>query len=130
METREFEKLKNKASKLALIASETEKTATEVERDFDDLYMAKYMANHLGDEYDGVISSVTAFGMYVKLENTIEGLVSVVNLSDDYYIYNEKTMSLVGERTGKKYEVGQPVRVKVIRSSIELRQIDFITLEE
>ena len=92
--------------------------------------MAKYMAHHLGDEYDGVISSVTAFGMYVKLDNTIEGLVSVTNLSDDYYIYHEKEMLLIGERAGKKYEVGQKVKVKVIRSSIELRQIDFVTVEE
>jgi len=130
METKEYTKLKNKAAKLALITSEAEKTATEVERDFDDLFMAKYMAKHLGDEYDGVISSVTAFGMYVKLDNTVEGLVSVVNLDDDYYIYNEKAMLLIGQRTGKKYEIGQKVKIKVIRSSVELRQIDFIVVED
>ena len=130
LEWGEYEKLKSKAAKLALSTSDAEKTATEVERDFDDLFMAKYMAHHLGDEYDGVISSVTAFGMYVKLDNTIEGLVSVTNLSDDYYIYHEKEMLLIGERAGKKYEVGQKVKVKVIRSSIELRQIDFVTVEE
>lgn len=130
LESREYEKLKNKAAKLAVTTSDCEKTATEVERDFDDLFMAKYMANHLGDEYDGVVSSITAFGMYVKLDNTIEGLVSLTNLADDYYIYNEKQMTLLGERTGKKYEIGQKVKVKVIRSSIELRQIDFITVEE
>ena len=130
LEDKEYTRLKNKASKLAITTSDTEKTATEVERDFDDLFMAKYMANHLGDEYEGVISSVTAFGMYVKLDNTVEGLVSVVNLADDYYIYNEKTMSLIGERTSKKYEIGQKVKIKVIRSNIELRQIDFILVEE
>ena len=130
LESREYEKLKNKATKLAVITSDAEKTATEVERDFDDLFMAKYMSKHLGDEYDGVISSVTAFGMYVKLDNTVEGLVSLVNIPDDYYIYHEKTMMLIGERTGKKYEIGQKVKVKVIRSSIELRQIDFVLMEE
>ncbi len=130
MEQKEYTRLKNKAAKVSVIASDTEKTATEVERDFDDLFMAKYMANHLGDEYDGVISSVTAFGIYVKLDNTVEGLVSLTNLADDYYVYNEKNMMLIGERTGKKYEIGQKVKVKVIRTSIELRQIDFIIVEE
>ena len=130
LEQRECEKLKSKAAKLAIVTSDCEKTATEVERDFDDLFMAKYIAKHLGDEYDGVISSITAFGMYVKLDNTVEGLVSLTNLEDDYYIYNEKTMLLIGERTGKKYEIGQKVKVKVIRSSIELRQIDFMLVEE
>lgn len=130
LEHKEITRLKNKAAKLALTTSDSEKTATEVERDFDDLFMAKYMANHLGDEYEGVISSVTAFGMYVKLDNTVEGLVSVVNLSDDYYIYNEKAMMLIGERTAKKYEIGQKVKVKVIRSNVELRQIDFMLVEE
>lgn len=130
LEEKEYARLKNRAAKLAITTSDTEKTATEVERDFDDLFMAKYMSHHLGDEYEGVISSVTAFGVYVKLDNTIEGLVSVVNMADDYYIYNEKTMMLIGERTGKKYEMGQKLKVKVIRSSVELRQIDFTLVEE
>ena len=130
LDSKDYTRLKNKAVKLAVITSDAEKTATEVERDFDDLFMAKYMSHHLGDEYEGVISSVTAFGMYVKLDNTIEGLVSVVNLADDYYVYHEKTMMLLGERTGKKYEMGQKVKIKVIRSNIELRQIDFILVEE
>ncbi len=130
IDEKNYERLKNKASKLAVKTSDCEKNATEVERDFDDLFMAKYMAKHLGDEYDGVISSITSFGMYVKLDNTVEGLVGLVNLEDDYYIYNEKTMSLLGERTGKKYEIGQKVKVKVIRSSVELRQIDFVTVED
>ena len=130
LESKEIAGLKNKAAKLALTTSDCEKTATEVERDFDDLFMAKYMARHLGDEYEGVISSVTAFGIYVKLDNTIEGLVSVSNLADDYYIYHEKSMMLIGERTAKKYEIGQKVKVKVIKSSVELRQIDFILVEE
>ncbi len=130
LESREIARLKNKAAKLAFTTSDCEKTATEVERDFDDLFMAKYMARHLGNEYEGVISSVTAFGIYVKLDNTIEGLVSVSNLADDYYIYHEKSMMLIGERTAKKYEIGQKVKVKVIKSSVELRQIDFILVEE
>ncbi len=130
LESKEYSKLKTKAQKLSLTCSDSEKTATEVERDFDDLFMAKYMARHLGDEYDGVISSITAFGMYVKLDNTVEGLVTLASLADDYYIYNEKTMMLIGERTSKKYEIGQKVKIKVVRSNVELRQIDFVLVEE
>ena len=130
LEQREYEKLKNKSEKLAITCSECEKIATEVERDFDDLFMAKYMARHLGEEYEGVISSITSFGMYVKLDNTVEGFVALYNLADDYYIYNEKEMSLIGERTSKKYEIGQKVRIIVERCSIESRQIDFTVLEE
>jgi len=130
LDSKSYTKLKAKAEKYAITSSDAEKTATEVERDFDDLFMAKYMASHLGDEFEGVISSVTGFGFYVKLENTIEGLVTLSNLADDYYIYHEKNMTLIGERTGKKYEIGQKVTVKVIRSSVELRQIDFALVKE
>lgn len=129
LDSKEYSKLKNKSLKLAITCSDAEKTATEVERDFDDLFMAKYMSHHLGDEYDGVISSVTAFGIYVKLDNTVEGLVTLSSLTDDYYIYNEKLMMLIGERTAKKYEIGQKVKIKVARSSEELRQIDFVIVE-
>ena len=130
IDTKEYAKLKNKAQKLSLTCSDCEKTATDVERDFDDLFMAKYMSHHLGDEYDGVISSITAFGMYVKLDNTVEGLVTLASLADDYYIYNEKAMMLIGQRTAKKYEVGQKVKIKVVRSNETLRQIDFVLVEE
>lgn len=130
LEDKDYSKLKSKAQKLAITCSDCEKTATEVERDFDDLFMAKYMARHLGDEYEGVISSVTSFGMYVKLDNTVEGLVALYNLADDYYIYNEKTMSLIGERSSKKYEIGQRVKVQVVKANTTLRQIDFMLVEE
>jgi len=125
LEEKEYIKLQNKAVKYAFSSSECEKTATEIERDFDDLFMAKYMKKHLGDEYEGVISSVTSFGIYVKLDNTIEGLVTVSNLDDDYYIYHEKEMVLIGERTGKKYEIGQKVKVIVARADERNAQIDF-----
>jgi ribonuclease R len=88
------------------------------------------MQDKIGNEYEAIISSITNFGMYVKLDNTIEGLVTLSSLEDDYYIYNEKNMMLIGERTGKKYEIGQKVKVKVIRASIELRQIDFTIVED
>lgn len=126
IDDRTYTKLYNKAEKYSYTSSECEKNATEAERDFDDLYMAKYMSNHIGDEYEGTISSVTNFGIYVKLDNTIEGLITLTNLDDDYYIYHEKNMCLIGERTGKKYEVGMRLRIKVVRSNIETRQIDFV----
>ena len=125
LDDRTLEKLQYKAEKYALSSSECEKTATQIERDFDDLFMAKYMKKHLGDEYEGVISSVTGFGIYVKLDNTIEGLVTMSNLDDDYYIYHEKEMVLIGERTGKKYEIGQKVKVIVARADEHTKQIDF-----
>jgi len=125
LEEKEYIKLQNKAVKYAFSSSECEKTATEIERDFDDLFMAKYMKQHLGDEYEGVISSVTSFGIYVKLDNTIEGLVTMSNLDDDYYIYHEKEMVLIGERTGKKYEIGKRLKVIVARADERTGQIDF-----
>ena len=130
LDGKEYARLKNKAIRVAIASSDCEKTATEVERDFDDLFMAKYMSRHLGDEYVGVISSTTAFGMYVKLDNTVEGLVTLANITDDYYIYNEKTMTLLGERTARIFELGQKVTIKVIRCNEELRQIDFALVEE
>ena len=126
LEENRIKKLTKKAEKYALTSTECEKQATETERDFDDLYMAKYMSKHLGDEYLGTISSVTNFGVYVKLDNTIEGLITMTSLDDDYYIYHEKTMCLIGERTGKKYEVGQRLSVIVARANVETRQIDFV----
>ena len=126
LEQREYEKLKNKSEKLAITCSECEKIATEVERDFDDLFMAKYMARHLGEEYEGVISSITSFGMYVKLDNTVEGFVRAADLKDDYYIYNEKDLTLTGEHTGKVYKIGDDVRIEVFAVNTALREIDFI----
>ena len=125
LDEKEYIKLQNKAAKYAFSSTECEKMATEIERDFDDLFMAKYMKKHLGDEYEGVISSVTSFGIYVKLDNTIEGLVTMSNLDDDYYIYHEKEMVLIGERTGKKYEIGSKVKVIVARADERTHQIDF-----
>ena len=130
LEIKAYEKLKNKAHKYAIISSDAEKISTETERDFDDLYMARYMNNHLGDEYEGIISSVTSFGIYVKLDNTVEGLVSLMTLEDDYYVYYEKEMALIGERTKKRYDVGKRVKVVVQRVNIEQRQIDFAFVED
>jgi len=119
-------KLYKQAKEYAYSSSDREKAATEIEREFDDLYKAKYMKKHLGDEYDGIVSGITKFGMYVKLENTVEGLVTLVSLEDDYYIHDEKNMRLVGERTNKVYDIGKKVKVQVVRADEMMHQIDFI----
>ena len=120
-----LQKLYKNAKEYSYTSSEREKLATEIEREFDDIYKAKYMKKHLGDVYDGVVSGITKFGMYVRLENTIEGLVSLISLSDDYYIYDEKNMRLIGERTNKIYDIGKKVSVQVVRADDKLHQIDF-----
>lgn len=76
---------------------------------------AEYMAGHIGEEYDGIISGVTAFGMFVELENGVEGLVHISSLLDDYYEFIEENYALMGTRTRKCYRLGDPVRIEVFR---------------
>lgn len=83
------------------------------------------MRGYIGEEFSGVISSITGFGIYVELENTVEGLVHVSNMMDDHYIFQEETYSMIGERTGKCYKLGQPVRVRVETVDKEAGNIDF-----
>lgn len=111
-------------------SSETERRADEAERETDKLKKAEYMQEHLGEVYEGVISSVTSWGMYVELPNTIEGLVHVTALDDDYYHYQEDTYELVGEATNKRYKLGQKVRVVAVATDMLLRTIDFELAKE
>ncbi len=113
------------AKEYSFISSDREKVATELERECDDLYKAKFMKRHVGDEYEGIISGVTKFGIYIKLDNTVEGLVTMQNLRDDYYIHDEKNMRLIGDRSKKVFELGQKVKIQVIKVNEQLRQIDF-----
>jgi ribonuclease R len=107
-----------------------EQDADECERDVDDLKTAEYMEKHVGEEYEGMISSVLGFGMFIMLDNGIEGLVHVNDMSDDYYNYNEISMSLIGQSTKKVYRIGDRVSVKVIAASKEERTIDFMILKK
>lgn len=109
----------------AVQSSEMERVAQEAEREVDDLKKAEYMADRIGEEYDGIISSVTSFGMFVELENTIEGLVHISALTDDYYVYDEKYLSLIGERTKKIYKLGDEVRIRVERVDLDSHEIYF-----
>ena len=92
--------------------------------------MAEYMENHIGEEYDGVISSVTNFGFFVELENLIEGLVHVNTLKGDYYNYVPELLSLIGKSTKKTYRVGDKITIKVINASKENALIDFEIVSE
>ncbi len=111
-------------------SSERERAAELAERDVHDYYKACYMADKVGQEFDGVVSSVTNFGMFVELENTIEGLVRLANMADDYYIYDDMTYTIIGERTKKTFRIGDPVRIRVDRVNVDFREIDFELLEK
>lgn len=112
--------------KVAVQASELERRAEEAERDTEKLKKVEYMQGHVGEEYDGVISSVTKWGAYVELQNTVEGLVHVANMQDDHYEYDEGTYELRGERAGKVYKLGQKVRIQVLDVDKLQRTIDFV----
>jgi ribonuclease R len=102
-----------------------EKVAEEAERESVDLKKTEYMERHLGEEFEGVISSVTSFGFFVELENTVEGLVHVSTLSDDFYHFDDKNLALIGENTGKIYKIGNEIKVQVVKVNTEEREIDF-----
>ena len=106
-------------------SSERERAADLAERDVKDYYKAVYMEDKVGEEFDGVVSSVTSFGMFIELANTVEGLSRLANMGDDYYIYDEMTYTIIGERTRKTYRIGDPVRIKVANINVDLREIDF-----
>ena len=107
-----------------------EKNATKIERDFDDLYSVLYMQNFIGEEFDGVISGVTSWGFYVELPNTVEGLVRINQLTDDYYVFDEHAYQLTGEMTRKTYKLGQRIRVMVDSTDRFLKTIDFRPVTE
>ena len=105
--------------------SQMERRAVEAEREVDAMKKAEYMAEHIGEEFDGIISSVMKFGFFVELENTVEGLIHMNTLKQDYFHFYEKHMALVGERTGQVFKLGQKVLIKVAKASKETREIDF-----
>ncbi|MBR1390395.1 MAG: ribonuclease R [Lachnospiraceae bacterium] len=111
-------------------SSEMERRADEAERETDKLKKVQYMKKHLGEVFEGVISSVTGWGLYVELPNTIEGLVHVTALNDDYYHYQEDTYELIGEATNKHYKLGQKVYVQAVAVDDLMRTIDFKLAEE
>jgi ribonuclease R len=103
--------------------------AERAERDTDDLKKTEFMADKVGEVFEGLISSVTSFGFFVELKNTVEGLVRVQDLND-YFVHDEKNHRFVGERTKKQFRLGDPIQVKVTNVSIPLRQVDFAVVDK
>ena len=107
-----------------------ERRAEEAERESDKLKKAEYMSYHLGEKFEGIISGVTGWGFYVELPNTVEGLVHVNTLRDDYYIFDQETYELRGEMTRKVYRLGQKVKVRVEDADTMLKTVDFVLEED
>ena len=117
--------LENSLVEIAEHSSERELAATNAERDVNDMKMAEYMESHIGEVYDGIISSVTSFGIFVELPNLVEGLIHISNIPGDYYEYVPELLSLIGKSTKKTYRIGDKLKVRVISASKETAQIDF-----
>ena len=126
----DIEKYKGQAEKYAKQSSDREKIAQKVERDSVDIKMAEYMQDKIGNEYNGIVSSITSFGMFVELENTVEGLIRFEDLGDEYFIYDEDRKTLLGEQTKTIYKIGDKIKVQVTRADKQTRQIDFKKVQE
>ncbi|WP_338449357.1 ribonuclease R [Niallia oryzisoli] len=119
------EKWDSRLPDIAEHSSKMERRAVDAERETDELKKAEYMEDKIGVEYDGIISSVTNFGMFVELPNTIEGLIHVSYMTDDYYRFDERHFAMIGERTGNVYRIGDEITVRVINVNKDERSIDF-----
>lgn len=111
-------------------SSKMERRADESEREVEKLKKVEYMMEHIGETFEGVISGVTSWGMYVELPNTIEGMIRVADMNDDYYIYDEERYQMIGEHTRKIYKLGQKVTVEVVNADKVMRTIDFAFVED
>ena len=120
-----IDKYTKEAEERAKQSSERENIATKVERESEDIKKAEYMENKIGQKYQGIISSVTSFGIFVELENTIEGLIRFEDLGNEYFIYDEDKKILIGENTGDTYKIGDRINIKVKDANKLLRTIDF-----
>ena len=111
---------------VAVKTSMLERRAEEVERETVKLKKAEYMEMHMGQSFEGVVSGVTAWGIYVELPNTVEGLVHVSTMADDYYVFDEENYCLVGEESRRTYYLGDPVCVEVSGADLTSRSVDFV----
>jgi ribonuclease R len=111
---------------MAIHCSQRERRAEEAERDVDERFKCAWMAKHVGEEFDGVVTGVTSFGLFVELdESNVSGLVHISQLANDYYHFDATRKLLKGERTGAQFRLGDHVRIQVLRASLEDRKIDF-----
>ncbi|WP_100013259.1 ribonuclease R [Lentibacillus sediminis] len=125
MDAKTIRQWKESLPEIARHTSERERAAVDAERETDSLKKAEYMQDKIGEEFTGIISSVTNFGMFVELENTVEGLIHVSNLTDDYYHFEERSHALIGERTANMYRVGDEVEIKVTSVNMDEHTVDF-----
>nr|WP_054025947.1 ribonuclease R [Bacillus sp. FJAT-28004] len=119
------ESLTARMPEIAQHSSERERVAVDAERDTEQLKKCEFMLDKVGEEFEGIISSVTSFGMFIELDNSVEGLIRLSDMSDDYYNFHEQHMILVGERTSKVYRIGDEVKIRVTRVSMTEHTIDF-----
>lgn len=119
------EYLKEFVEKAAFQSSERERAADEAEREVEDMKKVEYMADRIGEEFEGIVSGVTAFGMFVELDNGIEGMVRVSYMVDDFYHFDDKKYMLLGERTKKTYKIGDAVKVQVLKADLADNKLDF-----
>ncbi|HLR03642.1 MAG TPA: ribonuclease R [Virgibacillus sp.] len=126
MNQKTIQKWKDRLPDISRHTSFMERAAVDAERETDDLKKAEYMEDKIGETYNGIISSVTNFGMFVELNNTVEGLVHVSTLSDDYYHFDQRSYALIGEMTNKMYRIGEEVNVMVNHVNLEERTVDFV----
>lgn len=126
----EFSLLSGFVKAAAKKSSECEQAAEGVERDIDDLLKARYMQKFLGEEFSGFVSGVTNFGIFAELENGVEGIIRLENLTDDYYEYDETLMSLSGKTTGRTYKIGDIIDVTLVKCDLLSRRIEFVRTED
>lgn len=122
--------LDKRVIEISNLSSERERVADDAERDTDKLKMVEYMQDHLGEVFEGIISSLTNWGIYVELPNTVEGMIALSDLKDDFYVFNAEKLVCVGEKRGKTYRMGEKVFVKAVKADKEMRTIDFEFADE
>lgn len=130
MSRKRIEHYEERLKHVAKTSSDLERRADEAEREVDKLKKAEYMASRLGEEYDGIISGVTSWGLYVELENTVEGMVRLADMEDDVYDYDSENYRVRGQHGGREYRLGQKVRVQVVHADPVNRTVDFIMVQE
>ncbi|MDL2225444.1 ribonuclease R [Eubacteriales bacterium OttesenSCG-928-M02] len=126
MEVKAQEDMAERMAAYGRHTSERERVAMEAERAVDDLLKAQYMEQYIGEGFTGIITSVLEFGIFVELPNTVEGLVRMASLDDDYYLYDEKLFRLTGRRTGKEYAIGDEMEIIVAGVNLDQRRVEFI----
>ncbi len=129
LDEKKISKLEKKAYKYAESSSACEQNAVKAEREAERIKKAEYMQMHLNEEFDGIVSSVTSFGMFVELDNTVEGLVRFESMGDEYFEYDDILKQLIGERTGRIFKIGDKIKVRCILANKEAGRIDFELVE-